>query len=146
MLNVRENSKLNNKDVSILLVDNFSPKRKIIKNFLEQKGFKKIDEAQDGENALNKLHSNSNYLVISTSNIPKIDGINLLKEIRNDKKLQNTPVLMLITENEEDKLLDTIFEFTTPYKEGVDNYIIKPFTTEDLHDKINHIVDRVIYN
>jgi two-component system chemotaxis response regulator CheY len=137
---------MENRAKEILLVDNFRPKRKALKMFLEKSGFNKVHEADDGEDAYSMLKNHKDYVVVSSSNMPKMDGMTLLKKIRDDKTLEEVPVLMMISENEEEQMLDAIFELPQPYKEGVNSYIFKPFKAENLKDKLTEILDTTGYN
>jgi two-component system chemotaxis response regulator CheY len=125
----------------ILVVDDFAPKRKIMRSILEKIGFNQIEEAQDGINAYSKLqHLNAACgLVITDCKMPNLDGIGLLKKIRNDKKLWDLPIMMIIDEVEEDKVIDAIFDLKCPYVEGVNNYLIKPINSKALKGKIDEI-------
>lgn len=125
----------------LLVVDDFAPKRKIMRTILESLGFKDIEEANDGEKAYSKL-LDKNYckLVITDTKMPNLDGIGLLKKIRDNQDLRTLPVMILIDESEEDMLIDALFEMKHPYMEGVNNYLIKPFNTKTLKEKLYEIL------
>ena len=120
----------------ILVVDDMSAMRKILKTLLSQLGYKNVDEAEDGKQALEKLRQNPNRygLVITDWNMPNMTGIELVQAIRNDEKLKHLPVLMVTAEAKKENVLTAI-------KAGVNNYIVKPFTAETLKQKIEQIFE-----
>lgn len=122
--------------IKILVVDDFATMRKIVKNVLQQLGYSNIEEAENGEEALKKLRSDSFDFVVSDWNMPVKDGLEMLKEIRADAKLKSTPVLMVTAEAEKSKVIEAI-------KAGVNNYIVKPFTAETMKQKIEQICERL---
>lgn len=122
--------------IKVLVVDDFPTMRRIVKNLLKQIGFENIDEAEDGVQALNKLKSGSYGLVVSDWNMPNMEGIDLLRNIRQEAEpLKNIPFLMVTAEAEKEKVIEAI-------KSGVDNYIVKPFTAEVLKEKLEKIADK----
>lgn len=121
--------------LKVLVVDDFPTMRRIVKNLLKQLGFENIDEAEDGNMALNKMKSNSYGLVVSDWNMPNMEGIELLRNVRADAALKDTPFLMVTAEAEKEKVIEAI-------KAGVDNYIVKPFTAEILKEKLEKIADK----
>ena len=121
-----------NKDMCILVVDDFSTMRRIVKNILRQLGFSNIIEADDGTTALAKLRSEKIDFVITDWNMPKMTGMELLKEIRADEKLKALPVLMVTAEALQENIIAAV-------KAGVNNYIVKPFDAKTLGEKINKI-------
>lgn len=121
--------------IKVLAVDDFMTMRRIIKNLLKQIGFENIDEAEDGVQALNKLKIGNYGLVVSDWNMPNMEGIALLRNIRQDAALKDMPFLMVTAEAEKEKVIEAI-------KSGVDNYIVKPFTAEILKEKLEKIADR----
>jgi len=116
----------------ILIVDDFGTMRKILKNILKDLGYTDVLEAEDGESALQILRKEKIDLVISDWNMPKMDGLALLKAIRSDEALKNTPVLMVTAEAQKQNVIEAI-------KAGVNNYVIKPFTPEVIQEKIAKI-------
>ncbi|RLB00018.1 MAG: response regulator [Deltaproteobacteria bacterium] len=116
----------------ILIVDDFGTMRKILKNILKDLGYTDVLEAEDGESALQILRKEKIDLVISDWNMPKMDGLALLKAIRSDEALKNTPVLMVTAEAQKQNVIEAI-------KAGVNNYVIKPFTPEVIQQKIAKI-------
>ncbi len=125
---------LPNPDINILVVDDMAAMRKILKTLLAQLGYKNVDEAEDGKQALEKLRQNPDKygLVITDWNMPNMTGIELVQAIRSDEKLKHLPVLMVTAEAKKENVLMAI-------KAGVNNYIVKPFTAETLKEKLEAI-------
>jgi two-component system, chemotaxis family, chemotaxis protein CheY len=119
-------------DMNILVVDDMSTMRRIVKNLLKQLGFNNVEEAGDGKEALNKLKAGNFGFVISDWNMPEMTGIELLRAIRADDKLKAIPVLMVTAEAQKENLMEAV-------QAGVSNYVVKPFTVEVLQDKLNKI-------
>lgn len=122
--------------IKILVVDDFSTMRRIVKNILKQLGYENIEEAEDGAQAYNKLKSGGFGFVVSDWNMPNMDGLDLLKKIRSDPELKDLPVLMVTAEAEKEKVIEAI-------KAGVSNYIVKPFTAEVLKEKMDRIFEKL---
>jgi two-component system, chemotaxis family, chemotaxis protein CheY len=125
--------------MKILVVDDFSTMRRIVKNLLKQIGFENIDEAEDGQHALSRLKNDKYEFVVSDWNMPNMTGIELLKNVRSDPELKALPFLMVTAEAEKEKVVEAI-------KAGVNNYIIKPFTAEILKEKMDKIFERLNAN
>jgi two-component system chemotaxis response regulator CheY len=121
--------------IKVLVVDDFPTMRRIVKNLLKQLGYENIDEAEDGSQALAKLKAGGYGLVITDWNMPVMEGIDLLKNLRADDALKDLPVLMVTAEAEKDKVITAI-------KAGVDNYVVKPFTAEILKEKLEKIAEK----
>jgi two-component system chemotaxis response regulator CheY len=119
-------------NMKILVVDDMSTMRRIVKNIMKQLGFPNVEEAENGQDALDKLRTESFGLVISDWNMPVMTGIDLLRAIRADDKLKAIPVLMVTAEAQKENLIEAV-------KAGVSNYIVKPFTAEVLQEKMNKI-------
>jgi two-component system, chemotaxis family, chemotaxis protein CheY len=117
----------------VLVVDDYSTMRRILRNLLEQIGFKHIDEASDGGTALIKLRDTPCGLVISDWNMEPMSGIELLREVRTDEKLKNTPFIMVTAESKSENVV-------AAKAAGVSNYIVKPFTAETLKTKIEAVL------
>ncbi|MCX8028101.1 MAG: chemotaxis response regulator CheY [Thermodesulfovibrionales bacterium] len=124
-----------NLSLKVLVVDDFPTMRRIVKNLLKQLGFENIDEAEDGMQALSKLKTGGYGLVVSDWNMPNMEGIDLIRKIRQDPALKDTPFLMVTAEAEKEKVIEAI-------KAGVDNYIVKPFTAEVLKEKLEKISEK----
>ncbi len=119
-------------NMKILVVDDMSTMRRITKNFLKQLGFNNVEEAENGQEALNKLRADAYGFVVSDWNMPVMMGIDMLKAIRADEKLKAIPVLMVTAEAQKENIVEAA-------KAGVNNYVVKPFTAEVLQEKINKI-------
>jgi two-component system chemotaxis response regulator CheY len=122
--------------MKILVVDDFSTMRRIVKNVLKQLGFENLDEAEDGAQALAKLRSGGYGFVVSDWNMPNMDGLELLKEVRKDPALKDMPMLMVTAEAEKDKVVTAI-------QAGVNNYVVKPFTAEVFKEKMDRVFEKL---
>ncbi|MGH8469919.1 MAG: chemotaxis response regulator CheY [Gammaproteobacteria bacterium] len=125
-----------NKDMKILIVDDFSTMRRIIKTLLRELGFSNTHEANDGNSALPLLQSGGFDFVITDWNMPGMSGLHLLKAIRSDAHLSTLPVLMVTAESKRDQVVEAA-------RVGVNGYIVKPFTADTLKEKIAKIWERV---
>ncbi len=121
-----------NPNMKILVVDDFATMRKIIKNILGQLGFKNIIEADDGTTAWEILQKEPVDLIISDWNMPKMNGLELLKKVRADERLKDTPFLMVTAEAQKENIIEAA-------KHRVSQYIVKPFTPETLKEKLEKI-------
>ena len=121
------------KNLKILIVDDFATMRKVIRNLLKQGGYENIVEAEDGAAALKVLKSQPVDFIISDWNMPNMSGLELLKAVRADDELKALPFLMVTAEALKDNVVAAV-------KAGVSNYIVKPFTAEVLNEKIEKIV------
>lgn len=122
--------------MKILIVDDFSTMRRIIKNLLRDLGFTNTQEADDGNTALPMLRSGDFDFLVTDWNMPGMTGIDLLKEIRADAKLNGIPVLMVTAEAKRDQIIEAA-------QAGVNGYVVKPFTAQVLKEKIDKIFERV---
>lgn len=120
------------REMKILVVDDFSTMRRIVRNILTQLGFTKIEEAEDGRAALAKLENGGFDFVISDWNMPNMMGIDLLKEVRARQSLKSLPFLMVTAESQKENVIEAV-------QAGVSNYIVKPFTAETLELKLTTI-------
>lgn len=118
--------------MKILIVDDMSTMRRILKNALRQLGFSNLEEAEDGLMGLNKVKQGGYDLVISDWNMPNMDGLSMLKAIREDAACKDTPVLMVTAQASQSSVLEAI-------RAGATNYIVKPFTADTLKEKIDKI-------
>jgi two-component system chemotaxis response regulator CheY len=123
--------------MKILVVDDFSTMRRIIKNLLRDLGFNNTAEADDGMTALPMLQAGGFDFLITDWNMPGMQGIDLLKAVRADPKLQKLPVLMVTAESKRDQIVEAA-------QAGVNGYIVKPFTAVTLKEKIEKIFERVV--
>ena len=118
--------------MKILVVDDMVTMRRIVKNILKQLGFGNIDEAENGQEALQKLRADTFGFVVSDWNMPVMTGIDMLRAIRADEKLKAIPVLMVTAEAQQSNLIEAV-------QAGVSNYIVKPFTAETMQEKLGKI-------
>ena len=123
------------KGMKILVVDDFSTMRRIIKNLLGELGFTNIVEADDGSTALPVMQDGSIDFLITDWNMPNVPGIELLQQVRGNDSIKDTPVLMVTAEATREQIVQAA-------EAGVNGYIIKPFTAQTLEDKIKSIFDR----
>ena len=124
------------KNMKILVVDDFSTMRRIIKNLLRDLGFTNIQEADDGNTALPMLQQGDFDFVVTDWNMPGMQGIDLLKEIRKDDDLAHLPVLMVTAEAKREQIIQAA-------QAGVNGYIVKPFTAVTLKEKRDKIFERI---
>ena len=124
------------KNIRILIVDDFSTMRRIVRNLLREIGFGNFDEAEDGVQALQKLQGSPFDFVVSDWNMPNMQGIDLLRAIRADAQLRHIPVLMVTAEAKRENILEAA-------QAGVNGYIVKPFTAETLREKLDAIFRRL---
>ena len=124
------------KNIKILVVDDFSTMRRIIKNLLRDLGFTNTEEADDGTTALPMLQSGSYDLLITDWNMPGMQGIDLLRKVREDDKLSGIPVLMVTAEQKREQIVEAA-------QAGVNGYIVKPFTAQTLKEKLDKIFERI---
>ncbi|MEW6167203.1 MAG: chemotaxis response regulator CheY [Pseudomonadota bacterium] len=124
------------KNMRILIVDDFSTMRRIVKNLLGDLGYTNTTEADDGKSAWPLLQAGSFDFVITDWNMPGMTGIELLRNIRGDARIAKTPVLMVTAEAQREQIIEAA-------QAGVNGYIIKPFTAQTLKDKIDKIFQRL---
>ncbi|RZB34963.1 MAG: two-component system, chemotaxis family, chemotaxis protein CheY [Desulfobacteraceae bacterium Eth-SRB1] len=124
------------KNMGIVVVDDFATMRKVIKNLLKQAGYKNITEAEDGVEALKVLKSEKVDFIISDWNMPNMNGLEFLKAVRADSKLSGLPFLMVTAEGLKENVVLAI-------KAGVSGYIVKPFTAAVLSEKIEQIAEKL---
>ncbi|HBT31453.1 MAG TPA: chemotaxis protein CheY [Pusillimonas sp.] len=123
------------KNIKILVVDDFPTMRRIIRNLLKDLGFENVDEAEDGQMGHDKVRDNNFDLIVSDWNMPNMDGLSMLQAIRADEKLAHTPVLMVTAEAKKENIVAAA-------KAGANGYVVKPFTAAVLEEKINKIFDK----
>ncbi|MBE0434999.1 MAG: chemotaxis response regulator CheY [Methylomicrobium sp.] len=124
------------KNMKILIVDDFSTMRRIIKNLLRDLGFTNTAEADDGKTALPRLKSGGIDFLVTDWNMPGMSGLDLLKAVRADPDLATLPVLMVTAEAKREQIIMAA-------QAGVNGYIIKPFTAATLKEKIEKIFERI---
>jgi two-component system chemotaxis response regulator CheY len=120
-------------NMNILIVDDYKTMLRIISNLLKQLGFKNIEEATDGSEALRKLREGNFGLVISDWNMVPMTGLQLLKEVRADGKLKPLPFIMVTAESKTENMVEA-------KTAGVSNYIVKPFNAETLKQKLSSVL------
>ena len=125
-----------NKNMKILVVDDFSTMRRIIKNLLKDLGFTNIQEADDGNTALPMLVQGDFDFVVTDWNMPGMQGIDLLRAIRADDNLKHLPVLMVTAEAKKEQIVAAA-------QAGVNGYVVKPFTAATLKEKLEKIFERL---
>lgn len=116
----------------VMVVDDSSVMRQIIKNNLKQLGFSHISDAEDGAMGLKKLGEEPVDLIVSDWNMPKMTGIEFLKAVRADAKFKAIPFLMVTSEADKEKIMEAV-------QAGVSQYIVKPFNANQLEEKIKQI-------
>jgi two-component system, chemotaxis family, chemotaxis protein CheY len=124
------------KNMRILIVDDFSTMRRIVKNLLNDLGYTNTTEADDGKTAWPLLQAGNFEFVVTDWNMPGMTGIELLKAIRGDARIAKTPVLMVTAEAQREQIIEAA-------QAGVNGYIIKPFTAQTLKEKIDKIFQRI---
>ncbi len=122
--------------MKILVVDDFSTMRRIVKNLLRDLGFNNTQEADDGLTALPMLQKGDFDFVVTDWNMPGMQGIDLLKAIRADDKLKHLPVLLVTAEAKKEQIVEAA-------QAGVNGYIVKPFTAGTLKEKLDKIFERL---
>lgn len=117
----------------ILIVDDYKTMLRIVRNLLKQLGFENVEEASDGSEALNKMREQKFDLVISDWNMEPMTGIQLLREVRGDDDLKNTPFIMITAESKKENVVAAA-------QAGVNNYIVKPFNAATLKTKLTSVI------
>jgi two-component system chemotaxis response regulator CheY len=118
-----------------LIVDDFSTMRRIIRGLLKEAGFIEADEAEDGQVGLQKLYASHFDFVISDINMPNMNGLEMLENMKQDEKLKGIPVLVITAEASKEDVLRAA-------QIGAAGYIVKPFSKATLEDKITKILKR----
>lgn len=121
------------KNMNILIVDDYKTMLRIIRNLLKQIGFENVEEATDGTMALEKLKEKSYGLVISDWNMEPMTGFDLLKNVRADEKYKTVPFILITAESKAENVAAAV-------KAGVSNYIVKPFNAETLKSKLTAVL------
>jgi len=121
-----------NPEMDVLIVDDASAMRRIVRGLLKELGFKNMREAENGQLALDELKKKKADFVVSDWNMPVMTGIDLLRAIRADDVLKGTPVLMVTAEAKQENIVEAV-------QAGVNNYIVKPFNAATLQEKLNKI-------
>ena len=122
--------------MKFLVVDDFSTMRRIVRNLLKELGFTYVDEAEDGQVALQKLNSLPFDFVVTDWNMPNMDGLTLLQNIRANPSLKHLPVLMITAEAKKENIIAAA-------QAGASGYIVKPFTAATLSEKLEKIFEKM---
>lgn len=120
----------------ILVVDDFSTMRRIVRNLLKELGFTNVDEAEDGAIALQKLQGGGFDFVVTDWNMPNMDGLTLLQTVRATPQLKHLPVLMITAEAKRENIIAAA-------QAGASGYIVKPFTAGTLSEKLGKIFEKM---
>lgn len=121
-----------NPEMKILIVDDFSTMRRIVRNILRQLGYNNVVEADDGTTAWEILNREKIDFIVSDWNMPKMTGIELLRKVRSSETLADLPFLMVTAEAQQENIIEAV-------QAKVSNYIVKPFTADTLQQKIDKI-------
>ena len=121
------------KNMPVLIVDDYKTMLRIVRNLLRQLGFNNVEEATDGAAALAKARQQNFGLIISDWNMEPMTGLQLLKEVRADEALKTTPFIMITAESKTENVV-------AAKQAGVNNYIVKPFNAETLKSKMSAVI------
>lgn len=124
------------KNMRILVVDDFPTMRRIVRSLLKELGYTNVEEAEDGEEGLARLRAESFDFVVSDWNMPNLDGLEMLKRIRADDGLKSLPVLMVTAEAKKENIIAAA-------QAGANGYVVKPFTAATLEEKLNKIFEKL---
>lgn len=124
------------KGMRILVVDDFPTMRRIVRSLLKELGFTNVEEAEDGQEGLSKLRGGGFEFVVSDWNMPNLNGLDMLKQIRADEALKSLPVLMVTAEAKKDNIVAAA-------QAGANGYIVKPFTAATLEEKLNKLFEKL---
>lgn len=125
---------MSSKDLLILVVDDSPTMRRIIRNTLERIGYKNSIEAEHGKKALDQLEQHEVEMIITDWNMPVMNGLEFVTEIRSTSEYEDLPILMITTRGMKDDVLQAVHA-------GVNNYVVKPFTPETLEAKIDKLLN-----
>ena len=123
-------------DLKILIVDDSEAMRRILTNTLGKLWYDDTITAEDGQEALNLLTGGSFTFVFTDWNMPVMDGLTLVKNIRSTDGLKNIPIIMVTTEAAKDDIVDAV-------KAGVNNYVVKPFTVDTIKEKLDATLEKL---
>ncbi|HSH87724.1 MULTISPECIES: chemotaxis response regulator CheY [Methylophilus] len=127
---------MGNPNTKFLVVDDFSTMRRIVRNLLKELGYNNVEEAEDGADALSKLRSGDFEFVVSDWNMPNMDGLTMLQNIRADAKLSKLPVLMVTAEAKKENIIAAA-------QAKANGYVVKPFTAATLEEKLSKIFEKL---
>ncbi len=123
-------------NTKFLVVDDFSTMRRIVRNLLKELGYSNVEEAEDGVDGLNKLKGGGFDFVVSDWNMPNMDGLTMLQNIRKDSALASLPVLMVTAEAKKENIIAAA-------QAGANGYVVKPFTAATLDEKLSKIFEKI---
>ncbi|MEW6119173.1 MAG: chemotaxis response regulator CheY [Pseudomonadota bacterium] len=123
-------------NTKFLVVDDFSTMRRIVRNLLKELGYSNVEEAEDGADGLAKLKSGNFDFVVSDWNMPNMDGLTMLQQIRADANLSKIPVLMVTAEAKKENIIAAA-------QAGANGYVVKPFTAATLDEKLSKIFEKM---
>ncbi len=121
------------KNMRILVIDDFQTMRRIIINLLKQLGFGNVAEADDGTTGWDKLQTEKFDFIISDWNMPKMTGLDLLRKVRTSEQFKTIPFIMVTAEGKRENVIAAV-------QAGVSNYIVKPFNAATLKEKLVKVV------
>ncbi len=121
-----------NPNMRVLIVDDFSTMRRIVRNILRQLGFTNVVEADDGTTAWEVLNREKIEFIVSDWNMPQMAGIDLLRKVRASEQFADIPFLMVTAEAQQENIIEAV-------QAKVSNYIVKPFTADTMKQKIDKI-------
>jgi two-component system chemotaxis response regulator CheY len=124
------------RNIRILVVDDFPTMRRIVRNLLKELQFVNVDEAENGAAGLEKLRGGNYGFVVSDWNMPTMDGLAMLQAIRADPALKKLPVLMVTAEAKKENIVAAA-------QAGANGYVVKPFTAATLEEKIGKIFEKI---
>lgn len=124
------------KNIKILVVDDFNTMRRIVKSLLKDLGFKNIVEADDGETAWPLLQRGDIDFLVTDWNMPKMTGIDLVRKVREDDRMAKMPILMVTAEAKREQIIEAA-------QAGINGYVVKPFSGGTLRDKIEGCFKRI---
>jgi two-component system chemotaxis response regulator CheY len=123
-------------DMRILVVDDFSTMRRIVRNLLKEIGYANVEEAEDGAVAIQKLKSGKFNFIVTDINMPNMNGFELLRQVRADPDLKEIPVLLVTAEAKKEDIINAA-------QCGASGYIVKPFTKATLEEKFTKIIEKM---
>ena len=122
--------------MNVLIVDDFGTMRRIVRNLMSRLGYSAFYEAEDGVSALKVLGAVKIDLVLTDWNMPKMSGLELLREMRANPTTADIPVIMITAETKREQIVEAA-------QAGVNGYIVKPFCEETLAKKIDMVFSRI---
>lgn len=124
------------RNIRILVVDDFETMRRIVRSLLKDLGYENVEAAEDGAMGLKMARSGRFQFVISDWNMPVMNGLDMLQAIRADPALAQLPVLMVTAEAKKENVIAAA-------RAGANGYVVKPFTAATLGEKITQICEKL---